>query len=292
MGTPVSRHVSYSELSSFRRCVHLWDLEYRQRWRPSVVSAALNKGRLFHEVMKVHYGGKDGVIDALAIADLLYQEDGTQDETQELVEWMYKGYCEMWGSDPQWKILACEETSHLWLPTESSRGSAKYHSRTQLKMILDLLVQDEYDRIWLVDHKTGAKLPDEMTLEHDDQFSLYQWGKEQEGIKIAGIIYNAARTQRNKGAMDLADRFRRVPMYRTPLQLENTAIDAYRTVSRMRAVPSGETERCFGLTRCMMPYRCQFLEPCLHGRKGGDEVDFLKSMDYVQQERNHTEEGL
>jgi hypothetical protein len=289
--TPISRHVSYSELSSFRRCIHLWDLEYRQRWRPVVVSAALNKGRLFHEVMALHYGGADGTIDSLGINDLLHQEDGTQDETQELVEWMYEGYCQMWGSDPQWNILECEQTSRIWLPTEHTRRTGR-SSRTQLKMILDLLIKDDMGRVWLVDHKTGAQLPNEMDLEHDDQFSLYQWGKQQEGIEIAGIIYNAVRTQRNKGPMAPDDRFRRVMMYRTPEQLENTAIDAYRTTLRMRAVPPGESERCFGLTRCMKPYRCQFVEPCLHGRKGGDEVDFLQSMDYVQQQKKHTEEGL
>jgi len=277
-------HVSYSELSSFRRCPHLWDLEYRQRWRPAEVSPALNKGRLFHEVMALHYTDNDPMAAVARIHTLLHNDDGTQDEIQELVSWMYAGYLEMWGSDPQWKVLAVEQTSYLWLPTERD-----CQSRTQLKMILDLLVEDEQGRVWLVDHKTGANLPNEIELEHDDQFALYQWGKEQEGHHIYGIIYNAVRTQRNKGPMALEDRFKRVMMYRTPEQLRNTAIDAYRTVRRMRACAAqNQVERCFGYTRCVKPYTCQFAEPCLYGRKGGDETEFLDSMGYEKRPQEVT----
>lgn len=56
---------------------------------------------------------------------------------------------------------------------------------------LDLLVQDEYGKYWILDHKTTARWSTTEFLELDEQCGSYAWALQQLlGIKIEGIIYN------------------------------------------------------------------------------------------------------
>lgn len=276
----MARHVSYSELSAFRQCPHKHLLAYRERWDPEKEAPALSKGRLFHDVLAQHYRivGRPRFDDPvnpsaeqlLAIAGNLLGIPGQQTEIQELVQWMYEGYLECYGSDPGWEIIEIESKREVWLPTE--RGT---RSGFRLKIILDLLVRDSASRTWLVDHKANGDFPSELALDLDDQFSLYQWALERCGVKVHGVIYNCARTRRNKSPMTLEQRFRRVPLYRTTAQLENTAIDAWRTARRMSAAG----ERTTNSDRCS--WGCPYTEACLHGRKGGDEAGFLRAAGFT-----------
>jgi hypothetical protein len=269
-------HVSYSELSDFRQCAHKHDLGYVQKWTPAEVSAALNKGRLWHEVMEAHYRMGPGGIDSLAIATLLHPEDGEQSEVQSLVEWMYEGFCERYGQDEEWEVLEVEKRDEINLPIPGGKR------RSPIKLVIKI---DQLRRHiatgkdWLWDFKTGSRFPGELGLDLDDQFTLYQWGYEQLGYEIEGIVYDFARTQRNKGFMELDTRFVRIPIFRTPEQLENTAYDAWRTARRMSHLTQGVSDRATDSRRCVE--RCSFTEPCLAGRKGLDEQEFMRSLGYT-----------
>jgi hypothetical protein len=270
------RHVSYSELSTYRQCPHKHKLAYLDRWTPPEVGAALTRGKLFHEVLAEHYGAlRDGRINEAPVVIESIQDD----ETRELIRWMYDGYNLHYGEDPEWMIKDVEKTDEVWLPTEDGKRSTY-----RLKMIIDLLIRDDRGRLWLVDHKTGADFPKETGLDLDDQFSLYAWGQNQlrdGGAKrdtIYGVIYNAIRTRRNKGPMSPEDRFKRIPMYRTAEQLHNTAVDAWRTTRRMRSAEWAE--RTTNSDTCL--WRCSFTEACLWGRKGGDEEEFLTAAGFTQ----------
>ena len=281
-----SPHISYSEISDYRTCPHKHRLAWKDRWRPAVAAPAPAKGTLFHQVMAQHYRTLQATQNndlftvmptpetLLAAADIMMGDN----EHAELVHWMYEGYLEMWGTDPQWRIVEVEQRDSFWLPT--AWGS---RSHTLLVTVTDLVVEDEMERLWLVDHKTGANLPNEFELDLDDQFTLYQWGLNQQGRRIHGIIYNSARTQRNKTPMLLTDRFRRLPLYRTDEQCRNTAIDAWRTARRAAAAKPGTEERALGAVPCLRPWRCEFAEACLWARKGGDEEDFLASSGFTKQ---------
>jgi hypothetical protein len=251
-------------------CPHKHQLAYRERWEPEKEAPALSKGRLFHDVLAAHYlATRDGLSPSSGVTNVLV---GCPDEElTELVSWMYVGYLDAYGLDPDWEILEVESTREIWLPTE--RGG---RSGFRLKVKIDLLIRDEVGRTWLVDHKTAGDFASELGLDLDDQFSLYQWALERCGVPVHGVIYNCARTRRNKTPMTLEQRFRRVMLYRTPEQLQNTAIDAWRTARRM----SKACERTTNSDRCT--WGCSFTEPCLHGRKGGDEHDFLLSSGYRQ----------
>lgn len=270
-----SRHVSYSELSTYRQCPHKHQLSYIDRWTKDEAAPALTRGRLFHELLAEHYTAlKEGRPDRVeAFLGSVYEKDP---ELADLLTWMWDGYREMYGADSGWKILAVERTSMVPLRTEAGARSSY-----RLKMILDLLVQDPSERIWLVDHKSNADFPNELGLELDDQFSLYNWGLREEGINVHGVIYNCCRTRRNKSFMPLETRFKRFPMYRPDVMLNNTALDAYRTCRRMRSAKYAE--RTTNSDTCL--WRCSYTEACLHGRKGGDEVDHLVSSGFVVRRR-------
>lgn len=270
------KHVSYSELSTWRQCPHKHQLAYVERWQPPVEGAALTRGRVFHEMLAAHYRAlRDGVPLAARkeIDDILGRV--ADEQAADLLRWMYEGYVECWGNEEweQWTVLEVEDQREVPLPTETGG-----HSVYALKMVADLLVRDGKDRIWLVDHKTNADFPREVGLDLEDQFSLYAWGYQQLGVPVHGVVYNCIRTRRNKKPMSGEERFRRLPMYRTRSQLENTALDAWRTTRRMRS--ARWTERATNSDTCQ--WRCPYTEPCLWGRKGGNEREFLVSAGFTQ----------
>jgi hypothetical protein len=269
-------HVSFSELADFRQCAHKHYLSYVEKWTPAEVSPALNKGRLWHEVMQAHYRIEGGV-DSLAISALLHPEDGEQSEIQGLVEWMYEGFRERYGQEEEWEVLEIEKRDEVNLPIPGGKR------RSPIKLVIKI---DQLRRhipsnaLWLWDFKTGSRFPNELGLDLDDQFTLYQWGYEQLGYPIEGIVYDFARTQRNKGPMELDTRFIRIPIFRTAEQLQNTAYDAWRTARRMSHLTQGVSDRATNPRQCVE--RCSFTESCLAGRKGLDEIAFMESMGYTK----------
>jgi len=279
--------VSYSELDTYRQCPLKHALAYKQRWtKPPEDDSPLSKGTLWHAVMEAHYRELALRTDGLthkqvnseevaqrvqdqcyrAVAPILYDpRSGAQTPLQELIEWMYQGYVQQWGIDPDWRIIATEHAAQIPLYNDQGRPT-----RYRLKMKIDLVVRSRSTGLtWIVDHKSGAQLPSQQDLDLDDQFGLYTWALNQlrgTNPRITGSLHNAARTQRNKGPMALTDRFSRTLMNRTPVELNNIALDAWRTAraaySALNAVPysSPDPRQC--------AWKCSFRDPHLIARKG------------------------
>lgn len=290
--------ISYSELDTFRQCPMKHEFAYKERWQSPTTGPALSRGTRWHAVMEHHYRALaywqraiDIPVGAPALADLrreiqeLYlQTGGSQSEEQELVEWMYDGYVGHYGADPQWRVLAVEHAPFVWLPTD--RGG---RSRFQLKLKIDLVVRNARDEIWVVDHKSGKDLPKDKELELDDQFGLYTWAMRKLGMKVMGSVHSGARTQRNKDQakhfQPLDERFARKHMYRTDIELDTLAVEAYRAARRAYAIPIGQADRATNPDTCR--WRCDFTEPCLGSRKGMDRYDLLTGAGFVQDFTRH-----
>lgn len=280
--------VSFSELDAFRQCPHKHDLSYKQRWSPATVSRALSIGKLWHLVMENHYravqAGATDLARREAIALLLLEAAETNQEYADLVAWMYDGYEEMWGTDPDWEIVGVEEQHLVRLPALSGRPGR--FGRYWLRMRADLIVRVRSirkDRLWLVDHKSGKNLPTDKELEIDDQFGLYTWALQKDGLPIFGSIHGASRTERLVREMTLEERFRRTPMYRTDQELRRVAQEAAVTARTAYVTYSdGDAPRAPDSDRCR--WRCPFTEACLLGRKTGDrnEQEFLGSSGFLQ----------
>lgn len=299
--------------SAVSLALHKHDLSYKARWTRDKTADPLRRGTLWHLVMETHYKllllcqreNRIATASELRRAqnEHLYDVGMRQTEDQQLIEWMYIGYLEAYGFDPQWEIVAVEHSAEVWLPTD--RGG---RSNFKLKVKIDLIVREQ-GRIWLVDHKSCKDLPYRKDLDMDDQFGLYTWAMRQLGKRVYGSVHSAARTHRPKwgGPDDLrprnekgqylnADgvtvsknqpteypldkRFSRTPLVRDNTELDTIAVDAYKTARVSRSFAPGDAPRSPDPDRC--GWRCDFTEACLMGRKGVDEVEILLSTGYHQ----------
>ncbi len=309
--------VTHSEIEAYRQCPLKWKLAYDERWikQDRIDDHPLTKGILWHDVMEIHYHGlkqiQDGVwgeaqgLDHIArgVAELLFdQQTGEQSELQSLVWWMYQGHLEKWGNDPQWEILAVEQKFQARLRDPQGRAT-----RFLVKGKLDLVVRDRKTRkIWIVDHKSGLNLPDEMELDLADQFGVYAWLLAQYGIEVIGVIHSANRTTRNQGDFDenwilqedgtykpikagmkkqeLDQRLRRTLLNRGKGEMESIArdfwavtVNAYPEYADMEALPmysSPDPRQC--------GWKCDFLDAHLMARKGRDIRSVLKEQGFEQ----------
>lgn len=289
--------VSYSELDTYRQCPlkHHW--AYKERWRrPVDPGGALAKGTLWHQVLETHYlalqQGADNPEVWKIIQPYLYDEQsGHQSEVQALVEWMYEGYVENYVEDPFWEILGVEHPFQI--PLLDPDGN---ESPYQLKGKIDLVVRNiPNDTYWVVDHKSGANLPDQMDLEIDDQFGLYVWAMGQTGEwPITGAIHNAARTKMNladqpgytgKSTRQTMDqRFRRTYLTRSEPELKSIALDAWAVAENAygveRPLYSAPDPRQCG-------WKCDFKEVHLLSRKGKDPHRALTEFGFEQDFTRH-----
>ena len=254
--------VTYSELDSFRQCPlrHKWS--YMDGWhQPVSVGTPLSRGALWHNALEINYAWiqrqptvSPGTIRKFIKQHLLVDpQTGDQNEDQVLVEWMLQGHHEAYGKDEQWELVEIEAAHRVKLGPPGSRF--------YLQFKIDLLIRDrKTGQMWLVDHKSAKDFSRKTEIDIDDQFGLYTWGLRQLGVDVMGTIRSDARTQRNKGPMPLENRFRRVPTFRTQVELNRIAADAYdcaRTIYNSQRVvhSSPAPDRC--------TWRCSFLQPHL-----------------------------
>lgn len=270
--------VSYSEVDTYRQCRLKHQLSYQERWRAEEEAEALTRGTLWHTIMEIHYSAckarREGDRRAFGrskeqIMRLLYDPvTGAQSEMQELLEWMYRGYVELYGADPEWEVVAIEQRFEVWLPT--ARGT---RSTFKLAGTADLIVRDfsAGGGLWIVDHKTCKNLPKGKDLDMEDQTGIYTWLMRQGlGLDIRGAIYNFARTQKLKTReMGMDERFKRPLTVRVDKELDTMVGEIYQLMRE--AYGPRETEfapRSPDGERC--GWKCSFTEPCLAARKGAD----------------------
>ena len=285
--------VSYSELDTYRQCPLKHALAYGQRWtKPAKEGSALHKGSLYHLVMETHYkviqkwqrekfAGRRipdryaaEVLEECRDAVMPFLWDavtGTQDEVQELIQWMYEGHIEKYGHMPNWIIKGVEH--QIITPLRDERGRrTRYH----LKAKIDLIVLDlETGKLYVVDHKSGRDLPSKMELDIDDQFGLYTWAMREQGRKVAGTIHAANRTQRNKSFMPLDTRMMLTYLNRDEQELTNLALDAYRTAWNAHPPKNAGPKLMSSPDPRQCGWKCDFKEPHLLMRRGRKPSEVL-----------------
>lgn len=298
------RIVSFSELTSARRCSFRHQAAYVERWsKKQDAMSALGKGTAWHAVLETHYNvildaQRKGVTDRPKIEARCRTRVNAliaamPEELAVLIGWMYEGHLVVYGTDPDWEILAVEHSGQVRLPTIAGRSSGFV-----LKMKIDLIVRErKTKRIRVIDHKSGKDLPHKKSLEIDDQFPLYVWGLNHLGRNVFGATYNAARTTRlvgdvkEPGSQPLDERFSRTPIYHTPKELNQIALEAFltartrydeqRRVSRAGVDPPRTTDTL----RCR--WDCDFYDACLAGRKGVDWRAYLRTTGFTQDWERH-----
>lgn len=322
--TSADKVVSYSELDTYRQCPLKHLLSYRERWTKAPdEDSPLTKGSLWHVVMEVHYlaiqayqhAGETPeafaeMLDSIAtqLGALLW--DGPeQSPNQSLVWWMYQGYVEKYGYDPDWEILGVEVKFQCRLIGPA--GPSPF----LLKGKLDLVVRDRRTgKIWIIDHKSGANLPTMMELDIDDQFGLYCWLLRESGIQVLGVIHSATRTTRNAGDLPenqdedgnplkasqkkqtLDQRMHRTLMSRGEKELDSIGRDAWAVAVNMypevgmNSVRSGQVPpqplyTSPDIRSC--GWKCDFLDAHLMARKGRDIRSVLTEQGFEQRFERH-----
>lgn len=288
--------VSYSEIDSYRQCPLKHQLSYVENWRlpdqhPDQ-SPALSRGTLFHSVMEAHYGLLKKSVEEgwradingedlfLAVAPLLYRQGtGEQTEEQELVEWMYRGYVDLYHGDRDWEIIAVELPLEAWLPTETgTRSSFKLAGTT------DLLIRDNSagGGLYIVDHKTCRNLPKQKDFDMEDQTALYTLLLRSQGYDIRGAIYNHVRTEKLKTReMAPEERFKRTLTVRGERELQTMALEALDEMREAYKPRTRDARRRPDGERC--GWKCGYTEACLAGRKDPKALrPFLEDVGFVQ----------
>jgi PD-(D/E)XK nuclease superfamily len=301
--------VSFSEIDAGRQCAYKHLLAYKERWVSPDQSAALRKGTNWHSMLEVHYlslmatqpltkkeieqGKKrkklsdaDRLATAVkAVEDYVNKNMEVYEEDLELLEWMYTGYFQHYSIDPDWRIVAVEYAPEIPLPNPDGGPS-----RFMMKAKIDLIVRDmNYNRLILIDHKSGKNLPSEKELDLDDQFGIYWFLMRELGHKIFAVIHSAARAHKNKDQVKnfqpLEERFLRTYMSRTDEELTRVAAEAYWTAETLYAYDPEKTPRSTDAERCR--WRCGFTDACLMARKGAPRAEAMKSFDFVQNFNRH-----
>jgi len=275
---------SWTEINTRRQCPHKHKLHYIDGWRPAEIARPLAIGIMWHEVMELHYAslrasGRNRKVDLEPIVEYFKlhgakDPDHPEHEVAAVVLWMYDGYRKKYGTDPVWEFIdvgGIEEEFRVPIPG------------TDLTLIgrIDLVVRWNRRLLWVVDHKANKTLPYEKDLDLDDQMPLYIWGLRQHyDLPIAGAMFNVAKTYQLKREMTLEERFDRFPTYRTDHELEVVVQEAAETI-RSAYGPHASYERHPDPQNCK--WRCQFVEPCLGGRKADHlEEQLLRSHGFTQ----------
>lgn len=282
--------ISYSEIDSYRQCPFKHQLQYSERWVAPIDSTPLDRGKRTHAALENWYADpfrydnpKKAMERAKQQAGLYDLNGDPLDDIAATVSWMLDGYLEKWGTDPQWEIIAIEHPVEIRLPGTT----------TKIKGKIDLLVRDQQNRLWLIDHKTGSTLPKTKDLDLDVQFAVYAWAMMKLGKPVHGMIYNSLRTQRNKGPMELTERFSRTMLTRTPGELETIARDIAQDAREMhnalKRANKTNTDRPRHYNPDTCGWRCPFTEPCLYGAKNltGGTRGYLREIGFVQNFDRH-----
>ncbi len=248
-------HTSWSEIDTYRQCAFKHHVRYKLEKEPKRTPRSLQIGSMWHVLMELVYDSNDlgAPVDQLK----QWRSEGQDPEYVELLTWMLDGYYEKWGvGDPLWtgEVEAIELEFEVELP-DIGWGPLN------LKGAIDLLVWID-NRLWLVDHKTGAEKPKTQDLELADQWTLYVWAARQLGYEVFGSVHSYAKTRKLKRTMTLEERFERFPIHRTDHECEKVAREA--TIQAWAAKSENGAPRSPG-DHCH--FRCDLIDVCIADRR-------------------------
>lgn len=182
-GVSISTH---SMIKTFRRCPKQAYYKYVERLKPQMLGKPLRRGTWIHSLLETYYKGEDWEAEhakqCRKFSELFDEEkDALGDLPNEMMRlmksylWHYKGEA--------WKVHEIEFTLEAAFP-----DGALYRGK------IDMLIEDQYG-LWIVDHKSHARLPDLTYRMLDAQSALYVWAAWKNKIPVQGHIWNYIRTK-------------------------------------------------------------------------------------------------
>lgn len=180
-GNQISTH---SMLKTFRRCPKQAEYKYVRRLKPKKLPKPLKRGTWIHKLLEVDALGGDWREEHQRLSkefSRMFDEErdfygNLPDEIYRVMQayfWHYKKY--------RWKVLEAEFTLECEFP-----------DGTIFRCKIDLLVEDQFG-LWIVDHKSHARLPDLGYRILDAQSADYLWCALRNKIPVLGHIWNYIR---------------------------------------------------------------------------------------------------
>lgn len=189
--------ISYSQMTTFKQCRLKWWYSYGLDLEPKKPSRALLFGDLTHRLLADYYSGvhdadvvvRDFRNEALAQFDYFEEEIALLDDDIDMVLAIMERYREFAQENDAWEVVGVEVPFELKVYKPGGVRAC-----CALVGFIDLLVRDDRGRLWIVEHKTAATLPDEESLVLDDQLSTYAYAvKTLMQEPVQGIWYNVLR---------------------------------------------------------------------------------------------------
>ncbi len=249
-------HTSWSEIDTYRQCAFKHHARYKLNRTSGRTAKALTRGIAWHALLELLYTDGDP-LSPIRELKLWRLENRYDTETIDLLAWMLTGYYEKYGvGDPLWmkNVEFVELEFRVDLP-DIGWGTLPLVGKIDLGVWID-------NRLWIVDHKSGAKPPKQQELELADQWTLYVWAAREMGYEVFGSVHSYANTKPLKREQTLDERFSRLQIHRTEVECENVVKEA--TIQAWAAknengAPRSPGDHCF--------YRCDFIDVCVAARR-------------------------
>lgn len=178
--------VTQSMLKTFRRCPRQALYKYVDKLSPKHVSKPLRRGTWIHALLEEDNKGGDWKrvhrMYSSKFAELFEEEQEKLGDLPNEIYNLMTSYFWHYKNDEDWKVIEVEYTFETELP-----DGTVYRCR------VDELVETPYG-LYLVDHKSHARLPNLQFRLLDPQFPLYVWCARRNGIPVKGFIWNYIRT--------------------------------------------------------------------------------------------------
>ena len=255
-------------------CLQKYAWEYKSPLPAEVkrsTSPALAKGSLMHLALAQHYARIQGPAsdyeepeDSVRLIAMLHKNQ----DLISLILGIYKDYVNIYGMDPDWKVLEVETLHDVMV--------GKY----RLTGRLDLVIEDRFGRVYGVDHKTAGRIQ----TSHQDSYALsgqmMAYGymlRQKYGDKFAGMKINMVQ-------MSYDHKFYRFDLLRSPnfeARFPRIIADIEESIERLEREgrPYDDWPKAMNEMTCYGRYGvCHFAHLCQHGegaQLGGNfKVDF------------------
>lgn len=212
-------YIRTSERGQFKKCRVLWDFtsQNRRNLEPVKLNNNLLFGIAVHSGLEEFYrperwdypleakvsfaqigfgesleNQRQGEIKAQGEGGSLDHERQLEyDEMRVMGMGMLEGYAHWSVKEDDFKPIAVEKRYQVLIPDERGIPLVVNNRPVVYQLRIDLIVEDKHGRIWLVDHKTAARLDNLAFLDVDTQLSAYCWAMSIiTGKHVQGLLYN------------------------------------------------------------------------------------------------------
>lgn len=190
--------ISFSEVSSFRRCAKQWEYRYKRRIKRKLKGVRLLKGEILHEMLNAYiaakmtkgYKGDDpwDVLDVYAEKYATYFEEERELYGDIIGDCgkIFEGYLRKWRKDP--------------LKYEESEAEVSFNIKgigINFIGFIDKVAVDPEERRWLMDHKFIKSIPTADDRFQELQLLLYVWAWNQmfPEYPLDGVCWDYARSK-------------------------------------------------------------------------------------------------